>query len=53
MEEEKFKNIHLSEFAQDNCNDVCDEAILFNKDEHVLLYSKKKFQLWEGCKLLG
>ncbi|PKC15296.1 hypothetical protein RhiirA5_408382 [Rhizophagus irregularis] len=49
MGEEEFKNIHLSEFAQYNCNDVCDEAILSNKDEHVLLHSKKKFQLWEDC----
>ncbi|PKY42202.1 hypothetical protein RhiirA4_455959 [Rhizophagus irregularis] len=49
MGEEEFKNNHLSEFARYNCNDVCDEAILSNKDEHVLLYSEKKFQLWKDC----
>ncbi|GET66833.1 hypothetical protein RhiirA5_499045 [Rhizophagus irregularis] len=31
--------------------DDCDESILSNKDEHVLLYSGKKFQLCEGCKV--
>ncbi|PKY57444.1 hypothetical protein RhiirA4_549655 [Rhizophagus irregularis] len=46
MEEEEFENIHLLEFAHDDC----DEAILSNKDEHVLLYSRMKFQLCEDCK---
>ncbi|CAB4380805.1 unnamed protein product [Rhizophagus irregularis] len=44
--QEEFENIHLLEFAHDDCN----EAILSNKDEHVLLYSRKKFQLCEDCK---
>ncbi|PKY38904.1 hypothetical protein RhiirA4_537662 [Rhizophagus irregularis] len=46
MEEEEFENIHLLEFAHGDC----DEAILSNKDERVLLYSGKNFQLCEGCK---
>ncbi|PKK61491.1 hypothetical protein RhiirC2_791727 [Rhizophagus irregularis] len=58
MEEEEFKNIYLSEFEfvqdiffVDNYNDVCDEAILSNKDGYILLYSKKKFQLWNYGKI--
>ncbi|RIA98339.1 hypothetical protein C1645_870788 [Glomus cerebriforme] len=33
-----------------NCNDT-HEIILSNKDEHSLLYSGKKFKLWEDCEI--
>ncbi|GET61388.1 hypothetical protein RIR_jg23604.t1 [Rhizophagus irregularis DAOM 181602=DAOM 197198] len=30
----------------DNCNN---KAILSNEDEHVLLYTGKRFELWDDC----
>ncbi|CAB4414213.1 unnamed protein product [Rhizophagus irregularis] len=46
MEEELSEDTQNSEFTHDNCND---KAILSNEDEHVLLYTGKRFELWDDC----
>ncbi|CAB5384559.1 unnamed protein product [Rhizophagus irregularis] len=49
MEEESSEDTQTSEFTHDDCNNIGNEIILSNENHHTLLYSGRKYELWEAC----
>ncbi|CAB4384892.1 unnamed protein product [Rhizophagus irregularis] len=49
MKEESSEDTQTSEFTHDDCNNIGNEMILSNENHHTLLYSERKFELWEAC----